>query len=86
MKQRNQRLSALAPIPNFYRIRGSRFTGGKRYYRGTIRGASYKLTRRFGVWFLSPVNAPNMPAVFGATPAIALRRVLFKTSNRRTDS
>ena len=86
MKQRNQRISALAPIPNFYRIRGSRLTGGERYYRGTIRGARYKLTRRYGIWCLSPVGAPNMPTTFGVTPAIALRRVLFKTSNRRVDS
>ena len=83
MKQRNVRVSAAAPIPNFYRIPGSRVNRGQRFYRGTIRGAKYLLRRRYGLWFLTPVSAPCMPSSCGATPAIALRRILFKTRNRR---
>lgn len=81
--KRNQRVSDCTPLPNFYRIPGSRLTKGQRYYRGTIRGARYQLTRKYGIWVLRPVNAPHMPSASGITAAAALRRVLFKTSNRR---
>ncbi len=83
MNKRNQRVSALAPIPNFYRIPGSRVAKAQRYYTGTIRGARYKLTRKFGIWTLTPVNAPCMPSASATSAAGALRKVIFKTKNWR---
>ncbi len=71
-----------APLAGF-RSLPTRGRKASRVYTGTLRGARYRLSRRFGVWSLRPYGACRMPTAFSLSAEGAKASIVRRTRNGR---